>query len=87
MEVDRRSHKQNPPPGWISYRDWWVAYDPPPIPVRTMDWTFWHDDFDGAPDSCDSRCGHAASLEAAKAEIDDWEADAAADLTPQTGAE
>jgi len=61
--------------GSESYRGWHIAYDPPPIPVRTCDWQFWHDDFDGAEDSGDNRYGHASSLEAAKAEIDAWEAD------------
>jgi len=65
-----------------AYRGWWISYDPPPIPVRTCDWHFWHDDFDGAPDANDSRCGHAASLEEAKAQIDDAEADREADRCP-----
>lgn len=55
-----------------AYRGWWISYDPPPIPTRNCDWQFWHDDFDGATDAGDSRCGHAESLEAAKAEIDFW---------------
>lgn len=63
------------PANWVSYRNWWITYDPPPIPVRTCDWQFWHDDYDGAPDAGDSRCGHAPSLEAAKAEVDFMESD------------
>lgn len=59
----------------VSYRGWWIDYDPPPIPVRTCDWQFWHDDFDGAPDANDNRYGSAGSLDAAKAEIDDREDD------------
>lgn len=35
---------------------------------------FSHDDFDGAPDANDNRCGYAASVEEAKAEIDEMEA-------------
>jgi hypothetical protein len=34
--------------GVVSYRDWRITYDPPPIPVRNCDWQFWHDDYDGA---------------------------------------
>lgn len=55
-----------------TYRNWHIHYDPPPIPTRNCDWHFAHDDFDGAPDTNDNRCGHAESLEAAKAEIDAW---------------
>lgn len=55
-----------------SYRDWQIAYDPPPIPARTCDWQFWHNDYDGAPDANDNRSGHAPTLEQAKAEIDAW---------------
>ena len=36
------------------------------------DWTYSHDDYDGATDANDTRCGHAPSIEAAKDEIDDW---------------
>lgn len=54
------------------YRDFTIYYDPPPIPVRTCDWHYVHKDYDGAPDGNDNRCGHAPSLEDAKAEIDDW---------------
>jgi hypothetical protein len=57
------------------YRGWLISFDPPPIPTRNCDWQFWHDDFDGAPDANDSRCGSAGSLEAAKAEIDEREDD------------
>jgi len=59
----------------IRYGNWHIQYDPPPIPVRHWDWQFWHDDYDGAPDSNDNRSGAAASLDAAKAEIDEREAD------------
>jgi hypothetical protein len=32
-----------------------------------------HDDYDGAKDARDSRCGHAHSVEEAKQEIDEYE--------------
>ena len=58
------------------YRGFTIEYNPPPIPVRCCDWQFWHDDYDGAEDANDNRCGSAASLEDAKLEIDmileDW---------------
>jgi hypothetical protein len=59
-----------------TYRGWHIEFNPPPIPSRNCDWQFWHDDFDGAEDSGDNRCGSAESLEAAKAEIDEREAEA-----------
>lgn len=60
----------------IKYRGvWTIYYDPPPIPVRTCDWHFVHDDYDGAEDAHDHRHGHAASLAEAKAEIDDLDED------------
>lgn len=58
------------------YGNWWIRFDPPPIPTRACDWQFHHDDYDGAPDSGDSRCGHAPSLIAAMDEIDAIELEA-----------
>ena len=55
----------------IAYRGFWIEYDPPPIPVRTCDWRWWHDSYDGAPDSGDRRCGASPSLEAAQQDIDE----------------
>ena len=54
---------------FITYRDFEISYDPPPIPARNCDWSYSHKDFDGPEDN---RYGHAPSLEAAKAAIDDW---------------
>lgn len=34
---------------------------------------FAHDNYDGAPDAKDNRCGHADTVEACKAHIDDLE--------------
>lgn len=45
-------------------RDFWVTYDPPPIPIRCFDWsavTIWHDY--GAPE------GWGATREAAIADL------------------
>jgi len=52
---------------------WHIWFDPPPIPIRSMDWHFMHDDFDGADDSMDNRCGHAPTAEACRAAIDEIE--------------
>jgi hypothetical protein len=38
-------------------------------------WIYAHEDYDGAPDGNDHRCGACESIEACKAEIDDYEAD------------
>lgn len=47
----------------------------PPIPCwREFAWSYVHDDFDGAPDGNDNRCGHAASPEACLSEIEELEA-------------
>jgi len=53
------------------YRGYHIYHDPPPIPIRTHDWQWYHDDYDGAPDGNDHRCGSSGSLEAAKADIDE----------------
>lgn len=43
-----------------------------------MPYDFAHDDYDGAPDAGDNRCGYGSSIEACKAEIDDIEEERAA---------
>jgi len=56
----------------IEYRGYKISYNPPPIPVTTMDWQFVHSEYDGPGDQ---RHGHAATIEAAMREIDDIEDD------------
>lgn len=56
-----------------TYRGWSFSYDPPPIPSRACDWHWVHDDFDGAPDGNDNRCGSESSFAAALCACDDWE--------------
>ena len=51
------------------YRGFVISYYAPPIPIRTCDWQWVHEDYDGPEDN---RCGHAASREAAKADVDFW---------------
>ena len=45
----------------IVYGKWRIYHDPLVVPVEGLDWAFVHDDFDGAPDANDNRCGRAAS--------------------------
>lgn len=59
----------------IEYRGFIITYDPPPIPTRSYDWQWMSDDYDGAPDSTDTRAGRSASLDEARADIDEWWAD------------
>lgn len=33
---------------WTKYGPWRIYFDPPPIPVRTMDWHFVHDNYDAS---------------------------------------
>ena len=44
-----------------------------------MAWAYAHDDYDGAPDAGDYRCGYTATVEACKAEID-WMTDGKIDI-------
>jgi hypothetical protein len=58
--------------GKIEYRGYWIAYNPKPVPASCgVDWDWHHDDYDGAPDGNDNRCGCSASLDAAKTDIDE----------------
>lgn len=53
------------------YRGFHIECDPVPIPILGIDWSWWHDGFDGAPDSNDRRRGLARTLEVAKSMIDE----------------
>ena len=53
------------------YRNYVISYDTKPIPLRAFDYDFQHEDCDGAPDAGDHRYGQAASMEDAKAVIDE----------------
>jgi len=52
-----------------TYRDFIIHYVYPPIPCRSMDWGFYHKDYDGEGDR---RHGNGPSVEDCKAQIDDW---------------
>lgn len=56
----------------LTYRGYAIEYDPPPIPVRGLDWVWCiADGYDGAVDSNDPRCGRAASIEDCLSAIDE----------------
>jgi hypothetical protein len=57
----------------VRYGRWMITYDPKPIPYRRNDWDFVHDEYDGPEDR---RCGTAASIAQAMAEIDEIEEEA-----------
>ena len=53
----------------MHYRGFRIEYDPPPIPARACDWVWAHEDYDGPGDS---RIGHAPTLAAAQAAVDEY---------------
>jgi hypothetical protein len=57
------------------YRGYTITYDPPPIPIRTMDWSWCSDNYDAWTDdgewTSNGLAGHSASLEEAKRDIDE----------------
>lgn len=55
-------------PGQMMYRGYWINYNPPPIPIRTHDYHYWHDDYEGPGDH---RHGTAESIDACKKQIDE----------------
>jgi hypothetical protein len=52
----------------ILYRGYNIVHNPPAIPIRSCDWQYAHNGYDGPEDG---RCGSAASLEDAKQYIDE----------------
>ena len=71
----------------IKHGKWTIHYDPPPIPTRSMDWGFSHEDFDasweGEEDGYVSNglSGRGASVEDCKAQIAEIEEDRGMPLT------
>lgn len=53
------------------YRRFNIYYDPPPIPIRIMDYHYAHDDYDVD----DDRYGNGPSIASCKLEIDQYYAD------------
>lgn len=54
------------------YRSYTITYDPPPGPTDQV-YSFSHEDFDGAPDSSDNRCGRGSSIRDCEEQIDELE--------------
>ena len=54
------------------YKDWIIQHNPKPIPIRTHDWDAFHEDYDGAIDSGDTRSFTAPTKSEAKALILEW---------------
>lgn len=44
-------------------KGWHIFYDPKPIPTKKHDFTFYHDDYDGAEDGNDNRAGTGETLQ------------------------
>jgi hypothetical protein len=55
----------------VEYKEYKITYDRKPYPTSAFDFDFAHEDYDGAPDSHDVRCGNAGSIEEAKEAIDE----------------
>ena len=57
---------------------WNLSYDCPPIPVRGIDWSATHDDYDGAPDAYDNRSVTAETRSAVIKAVEEFIEDEAA---------
>lgn len=61
-----------------TYRGWTISYDPPPIPIRSFDWTGTSPDFDASYEGeedgwvSNGQQVSAGSRDALIAEIDNW---------------
>lgn len=55
----------------IKYHEFIITYWAKPIPDRAHDYDFVHEDFDGAEDSNDYRCGSGSSVDDCKQKIDE----------------
>ena len=62
---------------------WHIEFNPPPVATRSCDWQYAHEDYDGAPDSADCRCGFAGSMEQAVADIEELIAKEVEPLNPE----
>lgn len=56
----------------IWYGKWRIFVGEPQY-GKQFAYQYLHDDFDGAEDANDYRCGHAATVDECRAEIDDYE--------------
>ena len=62
----------------VIYGKWIITYDPKPIPIRSLDYDFVHEDYDGGPEysydlPADNRCGNGKSVEDCSEQINDIE--------------
>lgn len=55
----------------LRYGDWHITYDRTILP--SVDYSFFHDSYDGAPDSDDHRCGSGSSVDDCIDQIHDME--------------
>ena len=55
----------------LKVNGWTIKHDTKPIPDRSFDWDFWHDNHDGD----NGLCGNASSITDALEQIADIEAD------------
>jgi hypothetical protein len=62
-----------------TYRGWSISYDHPPIPIRLMDWSATHPDYDASCEGpedggwvSNGKSVTAGTLDELKAEIDVW---------------
>lgn len=73
----------------VVFGKWTIEYDPPPIPSRSCDWNFAHEDYDasweGEEDGYVSNGlgGYGASVADCKAQIRDIEEDRGMSLTEE----
>ena len=59
---------------YIKYRGYSIYCDRDCTPLK-LDWNFVHDDYDGAPDANDFRCGREKTIEDCIITINEIEAD------------
>lgn len=57
----------------IWHRGWRVYLNHQDLGIPSFTYAFEHDDFDCTDEGADDRCGHAATVEGAKAQIDAYQ--------------
>jgi hypothetical protein len=75
IATDGTKHPPHPGASRFRYGPWRIERADWNRPHASVDWDWWHEDYDGADDANDHRCGSAASLEACIDEIHEWEDD------------
>lgn len=55
-----------------AHRGYLIYFDPKPVPLRIVgSWSFAHEEYDGAPDAGDHRCGDGHDVPDCKRLIDE----------------